>query len=230
MIHRCVLLASSVALVTFHVTGAVDATSLNATSDLWGTTPREYRTAVFSALSVARQMSNCDDIMCEWFTNMVAYVCPETSFEDWAREKTLMIGVGTRISAIASSSACWYSTAECYAGFKEQRNVLAEDSTRATRFAFLTNANATAYYSALEDNKRRMNSLRAVDAALASISNAVLATFPAAILRGGYRFLLQSDFCWRSDGSLLLRKSSDRSHYHLYRARSAPLCPVPAHR
>jgi len=182
MIHRCVLLASSVALVTFHVTGAVDATSLNATSDLWGTTPREYRTAVFSALSVARQMSNCDDIMCEWFTNMVAYVCPETSFEDWAREKTLMIGVGTRISAIASSSACWYSTAECYAGFKEQRNVLAEDSTRATRFAFLANANATAYYSALEDNKRRMNSLRAVDAALASISNAVLVTFPAAIL------------------------------------------------
>ena len=182
MMHRCILLACGVALAALHVTGGVDATSLNSTSNLWGTTLREYRTAVFSALSETRRMSNCDDIMCEWFTNMVAYVCPETSFEDWTREKTFMIGVGTRISAIASSSSCWYSVANCYAEFKNQKDMLAEDSTRATRFAFLTNGNESAYYSALEDDKRRMTRLRAVDAALPSISNAVLSTFPAKIL------------------------------------------------
>lgn len=84
----------SAALVAFHGNGGVDTTSLNSTSNLWGTNLREYRTAVFSALSETRRMSNGDDIMRECFTNMVAYACLETSFEDWARKTA---GVPVRV-------------------------------------------------------------------------------------------------------------------------------------
>jgi len=51
--------------------------ALDMTSNVWGTSSREYRAAVFSALSEMRQQVACGDAMRGWFTNMVAYLCPE---------------------------------------------------------------------------------------------------------------------------------------------------------
>ena len=128
---------------------------LGMTSNAWGTSSREYRAAVFSALSETRQQGDCGDAMCGWFTNMVSYTCPDASFEAWAGEKRFMIGIGASIPEIANSSECWLSVANYYRTLKQLRESLSEDTTCAARFAFLTNENSAAYYAALDEEKRR---------------------------------------------------------------------------
>jgi hypothetical protein len=155
---------------------------LDMTSNVWGTSSREYRAAVFSALSEMRQQVACGDAMRGWFTNMVAYSCPDITFETWTGEKRFMIGTGASIPEIASSSECWLSVANYYGTLKGLRESLSEDTTRAARFAFLTNEDSTAYYAALADEKRRCSKCRAVENAIPGISNIVLSSFPSVIL------------------------------------------------
>ena len=132
-----------------------DVSVLDMTSNVWGTSSREYRAAVFSALSEMRQQGACGDTMCGWFTNMVAYACPDATFEAWTGEKRFMIGTGASIPEIASSAECWLSVANYYGTLKGLRESLSEDTTRAARFAFLTNEDYAAYYAALADEKGR---------------------------------------------------------------------------
>ena len=156
--------------------------SLDMTSNVWGTSSKEYRTAVFSALSEARQQGGGSDVLCGWFTNMVAYACPDTSFEVWTGEKRFMIGMGTGIPEIVSSLDCWLSVADYYGELKGLRVALSEDTTRVARFAFLTNENMTAYYAALDDEKKRLGKYRVVGEVMPGISNVVLSSFPSVIL------------------------------------------------
>ena len=155
---------------------------LDMTSNVWGTSSREYRAAVFSALSEMRQQGACGDTMCGWFTNMVAYACPDATFEAWTGEKRFMIGTGASIPEIASSAECWLSVANYYGTLKGLRESLSEDTTRAARFAFLTNEDYAAYYAALADEKGRCGKCRAVEYAIPGISNIVLSSFPSVIL------------------------------------------------
>lgn len=159
-----------------------DIYTLDITSNIWGSSLKEYRSAVFSALSEARQQGVCGDAVCGWFTNMVTYTCPETSFEAWTGEKRFMIGVGVGIPEIASSTECWLSVANYYRTLKQLRESLLEDTTRAVRVAFLTNENSAAYYAALADEKKRSIKCRAVEYAIPGISNIVLSSFPSVIL------------------------------------------------
>ena len=175
--------------------------SLEMTSNAWGTSSKEYRTAVFSALSEARQQGVGSDALCGWFTNMVACACPDTSFEVWAGEKRFMIGMGTGIPEIASSTDCWLSVADYYGELKGLRVALSEDTTRVERFAFLTNENTTAYYAALEDEKKRLGKYRVVGEVMPGISNVVLSSFPSVILprlAEGDRFEMVSNVAERA--------------------------------
>ena len=159
-----------------------DVSSLDMTSNVWGTSSREYRAAVFSALAEMRQQGACGDAICGWFTNMVAYACPDATFEAWTGEKRFMIGTGANIPEISSSAECWLSVANYYGTLKGWRGSLSEDATREARFSFLTNGNSTAYYAALADVKSRGSKCRAVEYAIPGISNIVLSSFPAVIL------------------------------------------------
>ena len=156
--------------------------ALDMTSNVRGTSSREYRAAVFSALSEMRQQVACGDAMRGWFTNMVSYACPDITFETWTGEKRFMIVTGASIPEIASSAECWLSVANYYGTLKRLRESLSEDTTRAARFAYLTNEDSAAYYAALSGEKRQCSKCRAVEYAIPGISNIVLSSFPSVIL------------------------------------------------
>lgn len=179
---RLIFIACSVALAASCGGATNNVASLDMTSNVWGTSPQEYRTAVFGALSEARRQGVGGDMLCGWFTNMVSYACPEVSFGEWIREKAFIIGTGMHIPEIARTPECWFSVACYYNTLKVMQANLSEDVASMARQTFLTNGNTSAYYAALHDDKRRLSKSCAVMDVMPGISNVVLVGFPSVIL------------------------------------------------
>ena len=165
------------------IIGRCDESPLLATTNMWGcTSASEYSRSVFTALSGTNDHVVASEELRGWFTNMIICSCPQTSFDEWMREKKFMLDVGVSYAEVAKSLDCWIPVAELYHALKvakEELNVVADSSVR---MAFLTNGNATAYYSALDDEKNRMIRLRTVDYMIPCVSNVVFGIFPAAVL------------------------------------------------
>ena len=140
-----------VAFAVMTIIGRCDESPLLATTNMWGrTSTSEYSRFVFTALSGVDYNAVSSEELRGWFTNMIVCPCPQTTFEEWMREKKFMLDVGVRYAGVSKSLECWLPVAELYHSLKVAKEELNVVSDASVRMAFLTNGNTTAYYSALE--------------------------------------------------------------------------------
>jgi len=154
---------------------------LLATSNQWGTTVREHRSSIYSAIAGVVTNENGEACLRQWYERMSSYPTADISTPSgrlWKVEQSMLLMMFGDTKAIASSTNCWFAVADCMGRLRCLERPGLESEIAQFCQNNVTNENQEAYlqqmsaYDCLREEQRILNVMES------NVLRAVTNSFP----------------------------------------------------